>query len=80
MAKQKQLGTGAAAALSPELHDVRGVAELLNCSTRHVYRLCDSGKMPRPIKLGMTLNRWSREVIDNWIAQGCPNCRTGGGR
>ncbi len=46
----------------------------LGCSTRHVYRLADSGRMPRPIKLG-SLVRWPRAVIEQWIADGCPNIR-----
>jgi len=56
------------------LLDVQQVAELLNCSVRHVYRLVDSGKMPRPVRLG-TLCRWSREELDDWIAAGCKPIR-----
>ena len=59
--------------------DVQGVAALLSCSTRHIYRLADMGRMPRPVKLG-ALVRWSRAVILDWIAQGCPSCRNGGRR
>ncbi len=53
----------------------------LGCSTRHVYRLADSGRMPRPIKLG-SLVRWPRAVIEQWIADGCPSVRNAskGGR
>jgi len=50
---------------------VRDVARLLNCSPRSVYRLTDSGGMPRPVKLG-GLIRWPRQVIETWIAMGCP--------
>lgn len=46
----------------------------LGCSTRHVNRLADSGRMPRAIKLG-ALIRWQRAVIEEWIAAGCPNVR-----
>lgn len=56
------------------LLDVNEVSRMLNCSPRHVYRLADSGKMPRPVKLG-TLVRWSRVALENWIAHGCPSCR-----
>ncbi len=56
------------------LLDVRAVATLLDCSPRHVYRLADAGKMPRPIKLG-SLIRWRRQSIDEWLAAGCPSCR-----
>jgi len=55
----------------PALLDVEQVAGLLNCSVRHVYRLCDGGKMPKPTKLG-ALNRWRRDVILQWIDAGCP--------
>ena len=56
--------------------DVRAVAELLGCSTRHVYRLADSGRMPRPVKLG-ALVRWPRAALEKWLAEGCPECREG---
>jgi len=59
---------------SPRLLDVRAVAAALNCSQRHVYRLVDAGKMPRPLKLG-TLCRWPQTVIERWIAEGCPQVR-----
>ena len=37
----------------PLLLDVNAVAErLLACSTRHVYRLADSSRMPPPLKVG----------------------------
>jgi excisionase family DNA binding protein len=58
------------------LLDVNGVAALLNCSPRHVYRLSDSGKMPAPVRLG-TLVRWPRAAVDAWLAQGCPTVRKG---
>jgi len=57
--------------------DVTQVAALLGCSPRHVYRLSDAGRMPRPVRLG-SLVRWSKTSLDQWIAQGCPNCRTAG--
>jgi excisionase family DNA binding protein len=58
--------------VSAELLDVRSVAALLGgCSTRHVYRLADAGRMPRPLKLG-TLVRWRRAEVLEWISVGCP--------
>lgn len=57
-----------------KLLDVGAVAELLDCSTRHVYRLADAGRMPSPVKLG-TLVRWPRQAVEDWIAEGCPACR-----
>ena len=58
------------------LLDVRAVAELLGCSTRHVYRLSDAGRMPAPLRLG-SLVRWSKSSIEQWIEAGCPSCRRG---
>lgn len=57
-----------------ELLDVQDVAALLNVSPRTVYRLSDSGGMPRPYKLG-ALVRWSRSAIEDWIAGGCKSVR-----
>jgi len=37
------------------LIDVEAVASMITCSTRHVRRLADSGKMPPAIKLGALL-------------------------
>ncbi len=59
------------------LLNVRAVADLLDCSPRHVYRMADAGKMPRPLKLGQ-LVRWKRrggptDSIEGWIAAGCPS-------
>jgi excisionase family DNA binding protein len=42
-----------------KLWDVDQVSEALNCSTRHVYRLAEAGKMPAPVKLG-ALVRWEQ--------------------
>ena len=53
------------------LLNVHSVAKLLGCSPRHVRRLADAGKMSRPVKLG-ALVRWNRQVIENWIKEGCP--------
>ena len=63
------------AAASAKLLDVRAVAKMLGCSSRHVYRLSDGGKMPAPVKLG-SLVRWSATAIRERIDQGCPLCAT----
>ena len=59
---------------SAKLLDVQAVAEMLGCSTRHIYRLADAGKMPRPVKLG-ALVRWNRASLQSWLDQGCPSVR-----
>lgn len=60
---------------SAELLDVRAVSALLGgCSPRHVFRLSDAGRMPRPVRLG-SLVRWRRREILDWIADGCAPVR-----
>lgn len=64
-----------AAQLPPaQLLGVRAVAGMLGCSTRHVYRLSDAGRMPAPLKLG-ALVRWPRKAMEDWIDQGCKPVR-----
>lgn len=53
------------------LVDVGHVAKLLGCSERHVFRLSDAGKMPRPVRLG-ALVRWRRAELEAWVDDGCP--------
>ena len=55
---------------------VQDVAEILQCSPRTIYRHADSGRMPAPTKIG-ALVRWPRKTVENWLADGCPNCRKG---
>lgn len=60
---------------APELLDVRAVAALLGgCSTRHVYRQSDAGRMPAPIRLG-ALVRWRRAELIAWLEGGCKPVR-----
>jgi excisionase family DNA binding protein len=49
---------------------VEKVAAMLDCSTRHVYRLEENGKMPRALRLGSCV-RWPRKTIERWIEEGC---------
>ena len=65
-------GPGADPGEMPAMLTVHDVARMLNCSDRTVYRLTDSGRMPKSVKLG-TLVRWSKTVIERWITNGCPN-------
>jgi predicted DNA-binding transcriptional regulator AlpA len=53
---------------------VDDVAMEIGCCARSVRRWADSGRMPKPVKLG-SLIRWPRAVIEKWIADGCPNVR-----
>lgn len=65
-------------AVAAELLDVGAVAALLGCSGRHVYRLADAGRMPRPLKLG-ALVRWRRAELLEWLGAGCPSVRSARG-
>jgi excisionase family DNA binding protein len=70
-----KMGAGRSPAVpAAQLLDVQAVAELLSCSSRHVYRLSDSGRMPPPIKLG-ALVRWSAAAIREWVNSGCKPVR-----
>ena len=65
--------------LPAELLSIRAVAAMLgNCSTRHVRRLSEAGRMPPPVKLGASL-RWRRTELVSWIAAGCPSSGRGTG-
>lgn len=63
--------------VEPLLIDVEEVARLCTCSTRHVRRLADGGKMPAPLKLGALL-RFRRADIEAWLADGCRPIRRAG--
>lgn len=66
-------------AVAAELLGLRDVCAMLGgCSARHVYRLADSGRLPRPIKLGALL-RWRRAELREWLDGGCHPVRTARG-
>ena len=64
------------------LADVHAVATIYDCSPRHIYRMADAGKIPRPVKLN-SLVRWRLRTGDpmtgvhDHIEAGCPSCREG---
>ena len=47
------------------------LAMLLGCSVRHVSTLDTRGLIPSPVHLGRC-KRWSRPIIEQWAAVGCP--------
>jgi predicted DNA-binding transcriptional regulator AlpA len=47
------------------------LAGLLGISTRTLRRWELKGLIPRPASVGMQ-RYWKRDVIDDWIASGCP--------
>lgn len=47
------------------------VAERLGISRAHVFRLQNSGHLPRPVRLGRSV-RWPCAVLESWLAAGAP--------
>jgi predicted DNA-binding transcriptional regulator AlpA len=74
MMKKTKLEHSSGTLGAAEMLDSKGVATMLGCSPRHAVRMADTGRMPRPIKLG-ALTRWRRTEIEAWIADGCPRVR-----
>lgn len=56
---------------------VTDLAKRWGCSERHVRRMADSGRCPRPIKFGSLL-KWPLKGIEKWENDGCPNASKGG--
>jgi prophage regulatory protein len=50
-----------------ELIDVHGVAELLACSPRTVWRLRSRGAIPQAFVLSPGVIRWRRATILKWL-------------
>ena len=55
----------------PTMLTATGVAKMLACSPRSIYRLADAGRIPPPVRIG-GLVRWPRAALEQWIAEGCP--------
>jgi len=53
-----------------ELLTVRQVAAMLKLSTRQVFKLSTSGRLPEPVKLARS-TRWRESDIARWIESGC---------
>ena len=50
---------------------VADVAELLDVSQRHVWKLNARGGLPAPVRLGRSV-RWNRAELVAWLNAGCP--------
>ena len=59
-------------AAPPRLIDAQEFARRLGCSTRHIWRLRDAGKLPPSITTLGAMVRWPSEAVDDWIRRGCP--------
>lgn len=47
------------------------VAEILDVSTRTVWRLLSTGKLVQPLRIGGSV-RWRLDEVQEWINNGCP--------
>lgn len=52
------------------LWNVRDVAARLRLSTRSIYKLAASGRLPRPVKVGGA-TRWRESDLAAFLAAGC---------
>lgn len=53
------------------LLDARQAAKRLNISVAFFRKLVGSRRAPPPIPLGRA-RRWDQQVLESWIAAGCP--------
>ena len=51
---------------------VREVADPLRVSSRQVWKLTSSGRIPAPVRLSRSV-RWRASDIDRFIELGCPS-------
>lgn len=56
-----------------ELMTKKEVAHFLQLSERTVYRKCQEGSLPAPVKIGPA-SRWRRYELEEWVENGCPSC------
>ena len=56
---------------APWLLTAAELARLLQVSTRTLWRLRSSGRLPSPVRIGGTV-RWALADIKKWLAEGCP--------
>jgi predicted DNA-binding transcriptional regulator AlpA len=54
-----------------EVYTAKDLARMLRISERTVWRMRDSGRLPKPLQFRHVL-RWPRAVVDDWLARGCP--------
>lgn len=48
------------------------LAQFLAISVRHLRRLNDAERIPKPVRIGHAI-RWKRDEIERWVGAGCPN-------
>ncbi|MCA9028777.1 MAG: helix-turn-helix domain-containing protein [Planctomycetaceae bacterium] len=55
----------------PSLLSVKDFAKLMQVSTRTIWRLLSSRKLPQPIRVGGSV-RWRRDDVEAWLLADCP--------
>jgi predicted DNA-binding transcriptional regulator AlpA len=55
----------------PLLITAMELGQLLQVSTRTLWRLRSAGELPQPVRLGGAV-RWRLDEVRKWIADGCP--------
>jgi excisionase family DNA binding protein len=55
----------------PLLLSVGETSRLLGVSTRTIWTLISSGRIPQPVRLGRSV-KFRRSDIEAWVAAGCP--------
>ncbi|MFQ5463783.1 MAG: helix-turn-helix transcriptional regulator [Phycisphaerae bacterium] len=50
---------------------IKGLALRLRLSERQIRRLLAAGALPPPVRIGRSV-RFVPDVVDDWIAAGCP--------
>ena len=50
------------------MYSTDDLAQIFNCSSRHIRRLVFRGDFPRPVKIGR-LSRWPRPTVKHWFTE-----------
>jgi excisionase family DNA binding protein len=69
-------GIGVAEQKNALLISAKELAKLLNVSTRQIWRMRSSGKLPKPLILGCHSIRWRTSEIENWLEADAPDMKT----
>jgi predicted DNA-binding transcriptional regulator AlpA len=56
------------------LIDSKEAVKLLKVSSRTLWEMQATGRMPPPVRIGRAV-RWSLETLKKWIEDGCPAVR-----
>lgn len=56
---------------APKLLNMHQVCALTGFTRVHINNLANTGRMPKPLKIGRSI-RWRASDIDAWIDAGCP--------